>query len=322
MPVACSVGRGIWSIIETAMINLPLNALRAFAVVYAHRGVRAAARELGIAHSSVSRHLAELERWLGVAVIERNGGGRRAFAFTPQGESLGQAVLPALRDITRAVSAIREARSPSSVSLATTPSVASRWLLPRLPTLEEAHPQIELSVVVEQKLTDMDSGAVDLALRMGKGPWPDVDARPLMDDCVYPVISPSYWQQTGWPDKPADLARLRLLHDRDPQTAWETWRDAFGPANLDVRSGPRFASTDLLLRAAAQGQGVALARHRLAIDDVEANHLVRPFGELKLELGTAYWVVRPSHGLPTPAARTVIAWLLRQGQDATDPGSC
>ena len=297
------------------MEDLPLNALRAFAVVYAHRGVRAAARELAIAHSSVSRHVGELERWLKVAVIERQGGGRRGLAFTPQGEALGEALLPAFRDMARAVSMIREARSPASVSLTTTPSFASRWLLPRLPTLEAAHPEIELSVVVEQKLTDLESGAVDLALRMGKGPWFDVDARPLMDDCVYPVMSPAYWQQTGWPDKPADLARLRLLHDRDPQTAWETWRDAFGPSSLDVRGGPRFASADLLLRAATQGQGVALARHRLAADDVEANHLLRPFGGLQLELGTAYWIVRPSHGLPTPAARAVIAWLLAQGQD-------
>jgi LysR family glycine cleavage system transcriptional activator len=296
------------------MENLPLNALRAFAVVYAQRGVRAAARELAIAHSSVSRHLSELERWLGVGVIERPGGGRRGLSFTSHGEALGKALLPAFRDISGAVSSIREARSPSSVSLATTPSFASRWLLPRLPALEAAHPRIELSVIVEQKLTDMESGALDLALRMGRGPWPDVDARPLMDDRVYPVMSPSYWQQTGWPDKPADLARLRLLHDRDPQTAWETWRDAFGPRGLDVRSGPRFASADLLLRAAAQGQGVALARHRLAADDVEANHLVRPFGGLQLELGTAYWIVRPSHGLPAPAARTLIAWLLRQGE--------
>lgn len=295
------------------MESLPLNALCAFAVVYTHRGVRAAARELAIAHSSVSRHLSELERWLGIPVIERHRGGRRELTFTPQGEALGKALLPAFSDISRAASSIREARSASSVSLMTTPSFASRWLLPRLPALEAAHPRVELSVIVEQKLTDMESAAFDLALRMGKGPWPDVDARPLMDDYVYPVMSPGYWQQTGWPDKPADLARLRLLHDRDPQTAWETWRDTFGPPGLDVRSGPRFASADLLLRAAAQGQGVALARHRLAADDVEANHLVRPFGALQLELGSAYWIVRPSHGLPTPAARIVIAWLLGQG---------
>jgi LysR family glycine cleavage system transcriptional activator len=294
------------------MEELPLNALRAFALVYAHGGVRAAARELGIAHSSVSRHLGELERWLGTPVIGKRAGGRRGLRFTPQGEALGKTLLGAFRDIARAASIVREARSPFSVSLTTAPSFASRWLLPRLPLLEAARPEIELSIIVEQKLTDLETGVADLAIRMGKGPWPDVAAEPLMDERVYPVMSPAYWQQTGWPDKPADLSRLRLLHDRDPQTAWETWRERFGPPNLDVRGGPRFASADLLLRAAAQGQGVALARHRLAADDLQSNHLIRPFGDLQIELGPAYWIVRPPHGLPKPATRAVIDWLLRQ----------
>jgi LysR family glycine cleavage system transcriptional activator len=294
------------------MEDLPLNALRAYAVVYAHGGVRAAARQLGIAHSSVSRHLAELERWLGIAVIEKPGAGRRGLTFTAQGETLGKAALAGFRDIARAVSAVREARSPFSVTLTAAPSFASRWLLPRLPLLEAQHPRIELSVVVEQKLTDFDAGVADFAIRMGSGPWPDVHAEALMEERIYPVMSPAYWQQTGWPDKPADLARLRLLHDRDPQTAWQTWRQTFGPSTLDVQSGPRFASTDLLLRAAAQGQGVALARHQLAAEDLASNHLIRPLGSLQLDLGVAYWLVRPARGLPAPAARTVMDWLLQQ----------
>jgi LysR family glycine cleavage system transcriptional activator len=294
------------------MVELPLNALRAYALVYAQGGVRAAARELRIAHSSVSRHLSELERWLGAPVIEKQAGGRGGLKFTPQGEALGKALLAAFRDMARAAASVREARSPSSVSLSAAPSFASRWLLPRLPQLEAAHPKIELSIVVEQKLTDMEAGIVDLAIRMGSGPWPDVHAEPLMKETVYPVMSPAYWQQTGWPDRPADLNRLRLLHDRDPQTTWEAWRQAFGPAALDVRTGPRFASADLLLRAAAQGQGVALARHRLAADDLESNHLIRPFGDLQLELGTGYWIVRAPHGLPKPATRAVMEWLRQQ----------
>ena len=75
------------------MKDLPLNALRVFALACAHGGVRAAARELGIAHSSVSRHLAELEAWLGVPLAREKGAGRRGWIPTPQGEALGKAVL-------------------------------------------------------------------------------------------------------------------------------------------------------------------------------------------------------------------------------------
>ena len=133
-----------------------------------------------------------------------------------------------------------------------------------------------------------------------------------MDDALYPVMSPAYWQKVGRPAQPEDLAGLRLLHDRDPYAAWEVWRSAHGPAGLDVRKGPRFTSSDLVLRAALQGQGVALARHRLAADEVAAGTLLRPFGERRVELGPAYWLVRPRHAEARPPAATVIAWLKRE----------
>jgi len=98
------------------------------------------------------------------------------------------------------------------------------------------------------------------------------------------------------------------VRDRDPPAGWERWRQRFGPASLSLQRGPRFASSDLLLRAAAQGQGVALVRHRLAADDVAAGLLVRPFGERELHIGNAYWIVHPDRA-PRPAVATVIAWL-------------
>ncbi|NTX17001.1 LysR family transcriptional regulator [Myxococcus sp. CA056] len=293
------------------MKELPLNALRAFAVVYASGGVRAAARELGIAHSAVSRHLAELDAWLGVPIIHPPAG-RRGLTFTPQGEALGRATLSGLREIARAVASIRETRSEGSVTISTTPSFAARWLLPRLPALEEAHPHIEVSVVVDSRIIDLGTGEADLAIRMGRGPWRDVDCEPLMEDSLYPVMSPALWKKSGRPDKPDGLTRLRLLHDRDPETPWERWKAAHGPASLDVHGGPRFASSDLVLRAALLGQGVALARHQLAADDVASGALLRPLGDLSVELGTAYWVVLPKYSQVKPATRTVADWLKDQ----------
>ncbi|HET6654637.1 MAG TPA: LysR substrate-binding domain-containing protein [Gammaproteobacteria bacterium] len=293
------------------MRDLPLNALRAFASVYAHGGIRAAARELGVAHSSISRHLKELEAWTGTP-LTRESTGRRGLAFTQQGEALGKATLAGLREITHAADAVREARSATSVVLSTTPSFAARWLLPRLPALEATHPDLEVSVIVDQKLSNLDGGAIDVAVRIGKGPWPGLDCEPLMDDALYPVMSPAFWQKSRRPAKPAQLARLRLLHDRDPQAAWVVWRDACGPPGLDVRAGPRFASSDILLRAAMQGQGVALARHRLASDDVAAGALLRPLGALSVTIAEAYWIVRPRQTDVRPAVAAVIDWLKEQ----------
>src|SRR3979409_1726379 len=134
----------IWSISETTMHDLPLNALRAFALIYEHQGLRAAARELGVTHSSLSRHLAELEAWLGIRLTDGTRG-RLGLALTAQGEALGKATLAGLKEIERATEARREARSPSSVVISTTASFAVRWLLPRLPRLEARHPKVAVS---------------------------------------------------------------------------------------------------------------------------------------------------------------------------------
>lgn len=290
------------------MKDLPLNALRVYALACAHGGVRAAARELGIAHSSVSRHLSELEAWLGVPLGE-HAAGRGGWSATAQGAVMGNAVLAALQEIESATDAMREQRSAFSVTLSAAPSFAARWLLPRLPLLERSHPRIELSVLVNQQLDALPAGGIELAVRMGNGPWPNLECQPLMDDALYPVMNPEYWEKHRRPSRPQQLHGLRLLHDRDPRAGWDLWRKQFGPTSLNLQAGPRLASSDLLLHAAAQGQGVALARHRLVANDIASGALLRPFGDLEVHVPNAYWLIRPrSKQLPTAVA-TLIGWL-------------
>ncbi|MEP6510323.1 MAG: LysR substrate-binding domain-containing protein [Dokdonella sp.] len=294
------------------MKDLPLNALRVFAAACAQGGVRSAARELGIAHSSVSRHIVELEQWLGVSLREHRGG-RNGWVPTAQGETLGKAVLAGMQDIANAVAAVRESRSPFAVTISAAPSFASRWLLPRLPAFERGHPRIEVAILVNQRLEDLAQTGIDVAVRMGTGPWPDMHCEPLMDDALYPVMSPVFWENCGRPSTPQQLAKLRLLHDRDPQASWELWRRQFGPASLSLQHGPRYASSDLVLRGAEQGQGVALARDRLAADAVEKGTLLRPFGKSEVHVVNAYWLVRPRR-LPRHAVATLIGWLKQQAE--------
>lgn len=290
------------------MLDLPLNALRAFATVHALGGVRAAARELGVAHSSVSRHLTELERWLGVRLIEPTAG-QRAIAFTAQGEALGVAALAGLQDLEQAVASVREARSTHSVIVATTHSFAVRWLLPRLHRLAQAHPRVELSVVVDQAIVDPVTAGVDLAIRMGRGPWPGVRCEALMDDMLYPVAAPALHESLNAASGRDALVGAPLLHDRDPEATWERWRATIGPPALDVASGPRYTSSDLVLRAAAHGKGVALARHRLVADEIESGTLVRVTATAHVGLVDAYWIVLPQRTRSRAATNAVIAWL-------------
>lgn len=293
------------------MKTLPLNMLRAFAAVYETGGVRPAGRLLGVTHSSVSRFVHELEGWLGTQLLDR-GGARRTIAFTPTGEALGRAALKTFSELDRILTSIREAHKGNSVIIETTPSLAARWLLPRLGGFERDFGWIELSIMVDQRVrTPLDSGA-DFSLRMGPGPWPDSECIPLMDDALYPVMTPEYWRSLGKPTTPAGLTGCRLLHDRDPHASWALWKKSFGPETLNVQDGPRYSSSDLVLRAAEQGLGAALARDRFARDAIDAGTLIAPMGDLKVDLPRSIWIVRPENQPQKIAAQTVIDWLCGQ----------
>ena len=295
------------------MYDLPVNALKAFVAVYEAGGIRPAARQLGVAHSSVSRHLSELEKWLGVDLFERHEG-TRALALSPQGEALGRAGAESLKMLALAVKSVRETPRRNSVVLSTTPSVASLWLLPRLPAFQKAYPWIELSVTAEQKLVDPTDNRADIAIRMGNGPWPRLKCEALMDDELYPVLSPALWEKAGKPSNPEVLKHLPLLHDRDPNTPWTLWLTAHSKLDIDTSAGPRFSSSDLVLRAAAQGLGVCLARGRLAADEIASGGLVKPFGDRHITLPNAYWIVRSPAAPESAAVRPVIAWLKTQAR--------
>jgi LysR family glycine cleavage system transcriptional activator len=168
-----------------------------------------------------------------------------------------------------------------------------------------------VSVLVDQRVLAPGDAGCDLSIRLGAGPWPGVEAVPLMSDALYPVMSPDLWQKSGRPSEPRQLRGLRLLHDRDPNASWIAWRAGFGPPDLDVRQGPRFGSSDLVLRAAAEGLGVALARHRLVEAELGRGSLIRPFGDRAVSLADAYWLVTLA-GERRAATAAVIAWLKRE----------
>jgi len=269
------------------MQNLPLSSLRAMAAVYSTGGIRPAGRHLGIAHSAVSHHLKELEAWLGVPLFKRDGA-RGSLEFTVEGETLGRDCLAAFSSLETSVTAARETRRANALVVATTPSIAVRWLLPRLSSFQEAHKEIQVSVVVEQQPRLPDEEGADLSIRMGRRPQSG-KAEMLMDDTLFPVVSPTFLAKIE--NHPIDLTKLPLIHDRDPNTPWSLWKDAFGPIDLKTSNGARFTSSDLVLRAAEQGLGVALARSRLAEESLANGSLVRLFEDQQITLTDAYWIL-------------------------------
>ena len=218
-------------------MNLPLTMLRALAAVYETGGVRSAARRLNITHSAVSRHLKELESWVGTPLLVRREG-TRTLTFSAEGQSLGRAALSCLSELESAVAALRETRRRHSVAIATTPSFAARWLIPRLASFEAGHPGIEVSVIVDQRLhAPADEGA-DLAVRMGGRPWPGFTCLPLMDDELsrcQPGVLGGARQTLHATGSPAASAPARPR----PERLLGVWKKHHGPPALDTRIGPR-----------------------------------------------------------------------------------
>lgn len=295
------------------MRNLPLNALRAFAAIYLTGGIRPAGRHLGVSHSSVARHLSELEAMVGAPLIDRMRDGHK-LTFTAAGESLGRKAADSLGKLDRVWSATKERRSGRTVTISAAPSVAALWLLPRLYKLADTLPKIEVSVLAEQRVRAPSEEGSDLAIRMGGSK--NKNTEPLMDDALTPVATPSLLRRartarggsTGGATVAVLLADMPLLHDRDPNAGWDRWTDCHEPKDLDTVAGPRFTSSDLVLRSAKLGQGVALARLRLAKADV-ANGSLERLTSASIHLPDAYRLVAYPNQSGRASVKAVRDWL-------------
>jgi len=286
-----------------------LKALTAFEAAVRHGTTVSAAAEIGVTHGAISRQIQQLEEWIGRPLFKRETG---RLVVTDAGaayaEIAGRA-LDLLHDGTEAILDV----SDNVVRINTTASFASEWLMPRLPAFQAQHPHIEIWVEEGKEIINPRSGGCDLAIRMGAGNWPGVQAELLMGDSLFPVCTPD---MAGKLHHHEDLRKLPLLHDDDPHAQWSRW---LSQAGIEVDPtmakrfdrGPRFASSSLLLRAAAAGQGVALARERLAETWLESGKLNRPFPD-SVELKAAYWLVTRQGAEPRRPLRIFIAWLKQQ----------
>jgi DNA-binding transcriptional LysR family regulator len=284
----------------------PLNALSAFEATARLGTTVAAASELGVTHGAVSKQIALLESWLERALFDRSG---VRLSPSAAGARYAAVVGRALDEIANATRELDQAVGPNDriVRVSTTASFASLWLLPRLERFRQANPGVEVWVSQSRAPVEVGPGGVDVALRLGRGPWPGVRVEPLMQEQIAPVCAPGLARKLK---APSDLHRVRLLHDEDPHTMWQDWLEAVGLGRPAWGArGPRLADGALVLQAAAEAQGVALARRQLAAERIARGELVEPFGA-KVAIGTAYWLVTPARGTPmTRAAKLFAAWV-------------
>lgn len=285
----------------------PLNALRAFECAARHLSFTKAADELHVTQAAISHQIKGLEDWLGMPLFRRLN---RALVLTEAGESYLPAVKDALDTLSHATERLLRRDGSGALTISTMPSFAAKWLVMRLGRFQGRHPELEVRLHTTSQIVDFNQQDVDIAIRFGAGRWPGLRCERLLTEDIYPVCSPALLRGDRPLDKPEDLRHHTLLHD-DYFITWGTWAEAAGLTGVDVTRGPRFDDSGLLLQAATEGAGVALARGVLVADDIAAGRLVRLF-DVHLPGDYAYYVVAPPQHFSKPKVKAFRDWLFEE----------
>ncbi|MFB6417705.1 LysR substrate-binding domain-containing protein [Bradyrhizobium tunisiense] len=292
------------------MSRLPsLEAMRVFEVAGRHGSYSKAADELHITHGAVSQRIRQLEEQIGATLFQRTG---HRMVLTPNGRRLHGRVTRSLADLTAAVTALSSSGPDAEVTVSLLPVMAARWLLPRLPRFNERYPQIRVNVRSDRQLANFKSDRVDIAVRLGSGTWKGLDAVRLMDEEVFPVCSPHY-NEGRFTKDPRAFVNERLLID--PNVPWSAWFKSLGMQVDRKIAGNSFMDANLLMEAAIDGQGLALARQSSARSDLLTGRLVR-LSEHSYRLPISHFVVYPPSLNGNAAAMALRDWLLAEAAGA------
>jgi len=303
----------------------PANGLVVFEAAARHLNFTRAAAELSVTQAAVSRQIQGLEAHLGVALFQR---GRRALKLTRDGSRLHKAVAMGLEHIADTAAEIGRTRNPREVTVSSSVTFASYWLMSRVAKFRAAHPEVALRLVASAPVSDLVSAGIDLAVRYGRGAWSGMEAIHLLDNEIFPVCAPSYMSGRAPLGAPVELLGETLLHlveyDRNWVT-WESWLRAVGVEEASAASGAgrglEFDNYLILIQAALDGQGIALGGGRLAEDFLARGALVRPV-DVTLGSERAFHLVIPAQVPLSPAATLFRDWILAEaGGDRAAAGA-
>ncbi|MBP2233213.1 DNA-binding transcriptional LysR family regulator [Azospirillum agricola] len=281
-----------------------MSALTAFEAAARTGSFTAAAGELSLTQGAVSRQIKALEDQIGTPLFTRKG---QRVTLTPTGALYAEPIRDALRQIAAATVRTIAAPKGGELHLAILPTFGTRWLVPRLPAFQEAHPHVTIHFTTKLAPFDFRTHDLDAAIHYGLGDWPDAVCDPLMDETMLPVCAPSFLKAHPIAE-PADLLALPLLHTSTRPDSWADWFAAQG-APPHTGAGMFFEQFATTAQAAEAGLGVALLPTLLVRGELADGALV-PAIDRPHRSARAYYLVHPRGKANHPPLAAFRRWLL------------
>ena len=289
------------------MLLPSLNGLRAFEAAARYMSFTRAAAELNVTQTAISHQIRRLEEQIGIQLFIRRN---RTLALTRDAQDYLPFVRSAFEDLRLATARLRRSSHDGMLTVSTTASLATKWLVSRVAAFQEAHPGIEIRITTSAHLVDFRRDDVDMAVRYGRGHWPGLQAHWLMAEHIFPVCSTALLNDARPLRQPEDLAHHTLLHTTVSREDWQLWLTAAGlPLSIAARRGLTFDQGFMAVQAAMEGLGVALGRTHLVEADIAAGRLVAPF-DMVLPQDAGYYFVTPVATADAPKIALFRDWLI------------
>ncbi len=292
--------------------RLPLGALRVFEAVASHLSFSAAADALNVTPAAVSQQIKTLEDYLQVPLFRRSG---RRVEVSDEGLELLPRVRAGLSELEAALHYIKEHRQGGPLKISLLASFLQIWLLPRIRAFRRKHPEIGLRFHTSEELVDFSRAPIHVALRFGRGRYPNLHVEKFLDEWMLPVAHPEVVKRYGMIARDSDLEKLPLLDSDDEP--WRVWRKADAQREWQTRA-PSIDDSAGLLAAAEEGLGFALMRWTLVARSLQKGTL-RIAGKEVLPYGSSYYFVCPERYLAMPKVAQFREWLFAMAKEFPQP---
>ena len=297
---------------------LSVGYLRCFEVTARLLNFRAAADELALSQSAVSRQIQSLEDELGLVLFLRH---TRTVELTEAGTTLFRTVSRLLSQLDLTVQQIRHSDLRKSIAVTTFASFASMWLIPRLASFQHLHPDIDIRIDANDKPVDLVVSDIDIAIRYGPASRMPSGAVRLFGDQLVAVASPQLLKQSVGIQSAADLTRFTLIETSGSHTShldwltWALWLKAQGLQGQQPVRWLHFNYTYQMVQAALNGQGIVLARPALIAESLASGALVEVLSGVRNDSTMAYWLLVNNSQLPSDQVKAFSNWIIDQANE-------